>query len=168
MPSDTDDTEQPDRVGATVAGETTRIDAIAYLEGATGHGVFSLVLLVCAVVLLARSRVGVAVVFGLIAFGVSLHGLSIYAWDELRLAFLTRFERDETRTDRTLTPHRASPEMKAEMAAGAVMVGGLSVTLGVVLWLSRTLPLRQILVVSFTALAVADVAGIAWSYVRSR
>lgn len=167
MPSDTDDTEHTDPVGSTVADETTRVEAISYLEGATGHGVFSLVLVISATVLLTRERVGVAVVVGLIALGVSLHGLSIYTWDELRRVFLARFERNADGTDRSLTPHTVSAEMKAEMVVGAVMVGGLSISLGLLLWLSRSLPLKWFLIISFMSLAGANLAGIAWSYIRS-
>lgn len=167
MPSKTEDNKTPDQVGSTVAEETTRIDAIVYLEGATGHGVFSLCLLVCASVALMQERVGVAVVVGLIAFGVSLHGLSIYVWDALRLLLLDRFERGESRNTRTLTPHQVPPEMKAEMLSGAIMVSGLSILLGLLLWLGRSLTLQQMLSVSFASLAGGNFAGIAWSYIRS-
>lgn len=160
--------DQPDQgIGSSVAEETTRVEAVQYLEGASGHGVFSLLLLVVAAVLVSQGMVGAAVVAGIIAYGVTANGLSIYLWDELRSFFATTFRSDDATTTRTLRPHRVTAEVKAELASGVVMVGGLCVFLVVALALFRTLSPKQAALIAVGGLAVGNLGALGWAYLHS-
>lgn len=167
VPSDTPDDDQNHSVGSSIAGETTRVEAVRYLEGASGHGVFSLALLLLACIFLYENMFGTAVLAGLIAYGVALNGLSIYLWDKLRLYFGTRFRNADSEATRTLRVHQISPEMKAELASGAVIVGGFSIFLGVVLGLVRTVGFQQTAVLAGAGLALGNLVALGWSYSRS-
>lgn len=166
MPSDAG-ADDPDRVGSSVAEETTRIEAVQYLEGASGHGVFSLVLLVVTMALFSQGMLGAAVVAGVIAFGIAANGLSIYIWDELRRMFIDRFESANATATRTLRPHRVSAEMKAELVSGAVMVGGFCVVLVLALALFRTLGFRRSALVAVVGLTIGNLVALGWAYLRS-
>jgi hypothetical protein len=72
MPSESPDNDRNEPVGSTVAEETVRIETVRYLEGASGHAVLSLVVVLVAGVLLYQNRRGVAVVVLLVAYGVSV------------------------------------------------------------------------------------------------
>jgi hypothetical protein len=152
--------------GSTVAEETTRVEAVRYLEGVSGHGVFSLLLLSVAAVLFAHGQFGSAVMAGIVAYGVAINGLSIYLWDELRRFFEASLDRSDETVTRTLVPHRISAETKAELASGAVMVGGFSVVLGITLVLLRTLGFERTALVAAGGLAVGNLGALGWTYVR--
>lgn len=167
MPSDPGADDPDASIGSSVAEETTRIEAVRYLEGASGHGVFSLLLLVVAAALFSRDMFGAAVVAGAIAYGVAGNGLSIYIWDELRRVFMARFDSGDETATRTLRPHHISAEMKAELASGAVMVGGFCVVLVIALELFRTLGPRRSALIAVGGLAVGNLAALGWAYLRS-
>jgi len=167
MPSDSGADDSERSIGSTVAEETTRIEAVHYLEGASGHAVSSLVLLLLATVLFVLEQSGVAMVMVLVAYGVTANGLSIYIWDELRRIFEAAFESDDGSPTRTLRPHHVSPEMKAEVAAGAVMVGGLCVVLVAALSLFRTFGLNRSALIATSGLAVGNFGALGWLYLRS-
>jgi len=165
MPSESPDNDQNEPVGSTVAEETVRIERVRYLEGASGHAVLSLVVVLVAGVLLYQNRRGVAVVVLLVSYGVALNGLSIFIWDKLRVYFESTFggERAEA-PNRTLTAHQVSTEMKAELAAGAAMVGGFIAFLLLVLGLLRTLGPQQALILAVGCLILGCLAGLGWAY----
>lgn len=160
--------DDPDQsIGSSVAGETTRVGSVRYLEGASGHGVISLIFLLLAAVLLSQGLFGAAVVASIVAYGVAGNGLSIYMWDELRSFFVRTFESGGVTPTRTLRPHRISAEMKAEMASGGVMVGGFCVVLAAALALLRTQGFRQSAVIAIGVLAVGNLGALGWTYLRS-
>jgi hypothetical protein len=162
--SNTPETGQPP-IDTTVDGEVTRVDAVTYFEGASGHAVLSLGFLVAAVALLRLGVVGAAVIAVLVGYGVALNGLSIYAWDELRAYFGSRFATEEDReTERTLTPHTVSTEMKAELLTGLTMVGGFALVLTVTLRIFEGLGTRATVYLSVGALAVGNLAALGWTY----
>ena len=167
MPADPDGKDRTRSVGSSVAEETTRVESVRYLEGASGHAVLSLVFLAGAGTLYWLNVGGVAVLVGVVAYGVALNGLSIYLWDRLRILFETRFERDGESVARTLTPHRVSVEMKAELAAGAVLVGGFIVVLALAVEAFRVLGVQRTGVFAVVALALGDLGALAWTYARS-
>jgi hypothetical protein len=167
MPSDHPEDEGSTQVGSTVAEETIRVPAVRYLEGATGHAVLSLLFLLATAVLFARDMPGAALVTGLIACGVSINGLSIYLWDRLRTKFVSRFRRNDTPTTRTLTPPRIPTRMKAEMAAGAVMVGGFCALLGLAVATFRVLEVHQAVILAVGTLGLANIAALGVAYSRS-
>lgn len=103
-----------------IEGEVTRVPAVTYLEGASGHAVgSSLFLLVGGLIWLSgRPRVGLAAVA--VAFLISANGISIWAWNRLRERFETPEGPDDTPT-RTLAANPVSRESAAELKAGAVM-----------------------------------------------
>lgn len=142
--------------------EVTRVQSVRYLEGASGHSVFSTLFLVVAVALLWAGRWGLGVVVVIVAFGIALNGLSIYAWDRLREAFESTDTRDGP--DRSLSPHRLSPEMKAEMLAGATMVGTLVVGLVAATAVFRFVGLRTGVHLSIVVLGLGNGLGLAMAY----
>jgi len=165
MPSESADNGQDEPVGSTIAEETVRIETVRYLEGASGHAVLSLVVILVAGVLLYQDRRGVAVVVLLVAYGVALNGLSIFIWDKLRVYFESTLwgEHGET-APRTLAPHRVSTAMKAELAAGAAMVAGFILFLLLVLSLFRTLGSQHTLILAVGGLMLGCLAGLGWAY----
>lgn len=166
-PPDTDANGEQS-VDSTVSGEVTRVEAVRYLEGASGHAVASLAFLFGGVLLVGLDAWGAGVVTVVVAYGVALHGLSIYVWDELR-AYLTGVlnARDADADDdstRTLTPHSVSTEMKTEMLAGLAMVVGLVAGFGVVLATLHVVGPRFTAYLTIGTLAVGDVGALAWEY----
>lgn len=159
------DADASPRIDSTVAEEVTRVEAVRYLEGASGHGVLSLLFLVVAVVLSQVEVWGGSAMALVVAYGVALNGLSIYAWDELRRYFAGVVEdRDDGAAERALTPHRLSTEMKAELLTGFTMVGGFAAVLAVGLRILRTVGLELAIYLSVAALALANVGALAWKY----
>lgn len=140
--------------------EVTRVEAVRYLQGVSGHGVFSTLFLVVSAALLWWGRLGIAVVTVVVAFGIALNGLSIYAWDRLRERFEAAVD-DGTAPDRTLTPYRLSPEMKAELLAGATMIGTLCVGFVAATALPRLVGVRGALWLSMLLLGLGNLAGLA-------
>jgi hypothetical protein len=164
-PADSDEDGSP-RIDSTVAEEVTRVEAVRYLEGASGHGVLSLLFLVVAVVLSQVEVWGGSAMALVVAYGVALNGLSIYAWDELRRYFAGVVEdRDDGEAaERELTPHRFPTEMKAELLTGFTMVGGFAAALAVGLRILRAIGLELAIYLSVAALALANVGALAWKY----
>jgi hypothetical protein len=121
--------------------------------------VFSTLFLVVSAALLWWGRLGTAVVTVVVAFGIALNGLSIYAWDRLR----ERFEAavGGAAPDRALTPYRLSPEMKAELLAGATMIGTLCVGFVAATALPRLVGVRGALWLSMLLLGLGNLAGLA-------
>jgi len=162
--TDPDETSAPG-IDSTVAEEVTRVEAVHYLEGASGHGVLSLLFLLGAVILSQAGIAGGSVMAVVVAYGVALNGLSIYAWDRLRLYFATVVGDDDGETaSRELTPHRISTEMKAELLTGFTMVGGFAVALAVGLGVLRTVGPGAALSLSVGTLAVVDAGALVWTY----
>jgi len=104
--------------------EVTRVESVKYLRGVSGHGVFSTLFLCLAAVLILTGRWNVASVAVIIAYGLALNGLSIHLWDVIRERIRAGSADMTRRSDRTLRAHSISPEVKAELAAGFVLVGG--------------------------------------------
>jgi len=167
MPSESPDDDRDHSAGSTVSEETTRVPAVRYLEGASGHGVLSLLFLLIAAGLLHGGMFGEALLAGIVAYGVAINGLTIYLWDKFRLYFETAFDSDEHAATRTLTPHRVSAEMKAELASGAVIVGGLGVFLGIVLAMFRTLGFQQTVLLAVGGLALGNLGVLGLICARS-
>ncbi len=158
------DQSSPDR---TIEGEVTRVESVSYLEGASGHAVASLGFLLIAGVAVRLGAPGVGVVVLIVAYGVALHGLSIYAWDALRASVrsaLKRDDNDERRTTRTLTPHTVSTEMKAEMVTGLAMTGGFLACLAVVVAVVRTSSFQVVATLSVGVLAIGNIVALWWMY----
>lgn len=157
------DADAAPAVDSTVAEEVTRVEEVHYLEGASGHGVLSLAFLLGAVVLAAVGARGAGAMAVVVAYGVALNGLSIFAWDRLRLYFAGVAEAREADdgATRDLTPHRLSAEMKAELLAGFTMVGGFTAALGVGLAIFRTVGVRVAIILAVGALAVGNVGALA-------
>lgn len=163
------DTDPEQSVGSTVAGEVTRVEAVRYLEGASGHAVASLVFLFAGLVLAWFGVWGGGFMAVVVACGVAAHGLSIYLWDELRAYLQSVVDaRDDGRSTRTLTPHSVSTEMKAELLAGLAMVVGLIAGLGVVLAALRAVGPRFTVYLTVGTLAVGNVGALAWVYWTAR
>jgi hypothetical protein len=166
-PPDAPDGDGDAPVGSSVAEETTRIGAVQHLQGASGHGVFSLLFAVFSGVLLLADRFEMAVLTAVVAYVIALNGVSIFLWDELRLYFRDTFDRGETSPTRTLRPHGVSAELKAELLAGAVLVGGITAVIGLLVAAVRTMGPRRAVVLAVVGLAVGD-SGVLWrTYARS-
>jgi hypothetical protein len=165
-PSDPDaDGEQS--ADSTVSGEVTRVEAVRYLAGPSGHAVASLGFLFGGVLLLGLGAWGAGAVTVVVAYGVAFHGLSIVVWDELRADLTDRFDSRDARDDgstRTLTPHRVSTELKTEMIAGFTMVVGLVAGFGAVLAALRVVGPRVTAYLAIGILAVGDAGALAWTY----
>jgi len=130
----------PDR---ELQDEVTRVEAVGYLQGATGHGVLALALL-------AVGGVGYGITGWLVlpvgavaaSFLVSANGLSLYLWDAVTAYVWSRdaegtAERAEQRTlSVSLSPSTAH---KSEFAASMFQVLLLVTTLGVIVNAYRTL-----------------------------
>lgn len=107
-----------------IRGEVTRVEAVKYLQGSTGHGLGSLGLLaVGAIGLWATSRVEIGI-GALVAAGlVSINGLSLFAWDSIRDYVESRAgEHEDSGQSRTIAPPSMSVEQKAEMVASLVQM----------------------------------------------
>lgn len=122
-----------------VTGEVTRVEAVAYLQGMTGHAVVSLLSL-----LLGGAGYwatgGIVFAFaGLVGgFLLTANGLSIYLWDFVQEYVLSQETADpDGDPDRTLSPPSMSNEHKAELAAGFVQVLGIVVAVSVALGMVR-------------------------------
>lgn len=109
-------------VDGGIDDEVTRLDAVRHLQGASGHTVGSSLFLLVGGLLWA---VGYGILGGIsisLAFLLSANGLSIWAWDRLRVYFESRTpEPDETEQTRTLTVEPFSDESLVEMKAGAII-----------------------------------------------
>lgn len=160
-----DDAEAP--IDPTVDAEVTRVEGIRYLEGASGHGVLSLLFLLAAAALAEVGRTGAAVMALVIAYGVALNGLSIYAWDRLRTYFASVVRGTDDGPSRALVPHRISTEMKAELLAGFAMVGGFVVALGVALGVVRAVGPGLAVPLAVGTLAAGNLLALGRTYYAS-
>jgi len=114
-----------------IEGETTRVEAVRYLQGSLGHATASLFLIfVGGVVWLVGYRTFGWFVVG--AFILSANGLSIWAWHRLVAYFTRRAEQSADGPTRTLRAEPLSTDSTVEMKAGAVMTLLFLVTLLVV------------------------------------
>jgi hypothetical protein len=156
-----------DNTAVAMDDEVIRLEQVRLLQGATGHGVFSTLALAAAGLLLAVGERGPAVLLVVLAYGIALNGLSIYAWDDLRARAEARFERGRE-PDRALTPHRISAEMKAELLAGLVIAGSLILVLGVSFRLAQLLGIGTMLPLSIAGLAVGNVGALWRAYRKGR
>ena len=106
-----------------IEGEITRNEAVRYLQRALGHAIGSTVFLLFGGLLWVVRHRELAVVTIIGAFLISANGLSIWAWDRLRVYFAARTTTSaETESQRELTVSPLSSESRIEMQAGAVMI----------------------------------------------
>lgn len=130
----------PDR---SIDGEVTRVESVGYLQGATGHAVFTLVFLAAGGVgYWATGWLGFPLGGIAAAFLLSANGLSIYLWDVIT-TYITTQDTDAGETtadsegsgaDRTLSVSLSpSTAHKSEFVASAFQVTILVVTLAVVI-----------------------------------
>ncbi|MFA1610875.1 hypothetical protein [Halobellus rubicundus] len=167
-----------------LADEVTRVSAVSYLQGATGHGVGSLAFLLVGVVGFAVTD-SPAVGFGGVASAclMSGNGLSLYLWDRVRDAAVAgdsaasdRGRRDDDSggadgsgdaVDRTLSPPSLSAEHRAELASGLVQVVGLVVVLAAVFFVFRRLGVTYGSYLLGGVLAVGNLAALALAWRRT-
>lgn len=111
----------PDR---EIAGEVTRVEAVKYLRGATGHGLGSLGLLGVGVVGMwatGRPEFGFGALVA--AWLVTMNGLSLFAWDWIRdYVHSVMPQPEESGPERTIATPSMSSEQKAEMVAGFAQI----------------------------------------------
>lgn len=120
-----------------IEGEVVRVDAVAYLLGATGHGVGSLAFLLFGAVGYWLTGIGALGMGGLLG-GVMLsaNGLSIYVWAVTRDAVYSKRDAvGRPEPTRTISRPSLSTEHVADHVAGFVQVAMLVVALFVVIGL---------------------------------
>ena len=147
--------------------EVTRVEAVSYLEGASGHGVASTLFLLAAGPLLYLGEWGGGVVAVIVAFGVAVNGFSIYAWDRLRELLRPVVERDGERPERSLTPYRPSTEMRTELLSGLIMVGGFALLLRVGLLTLDLFGPRRTVYLAVGGLGAGNLGALGWTYYTS-
>lgn len=153
------------RTGSIVEDEVTRVDAVRYLQGVTGHGILSTLFLAGAGLLAFLGRVGAGRLAVIVAYGIALNGVSIYAWNRLRDYFRSeRTRAADPGSGRELTPHRLSPETRAQLIGGFVMAGGLVAFLLFVLGAIRWLGLEYAIPVLAAGLAVGNLGALGRAY----
>ncbi|WP_276273217.1 hypothetical protein [Haloarcula litorea] len=143
--------------------EVTRVEAVTYLEGASGHAVVSTLFLCLAGGLWSVGRRGVGTVALVIAYGVSVNGLSMYLWDAVRERVRSAAAADDAGPTRELTAHRLSTETKADVLGGFVLVGGFVAVAVATLVGFRALDLgwRASAAVAGTVLAAGNLGALA-------
>lgn len=159
------DTDPKSSIDSTVAEEVTRVEWVRYLQGASGHAVLSLSFLVAAMLFVRLDRAGVGAMAVVVAYGVALNGISIYAWDRLRIYFASVVASpDDARSPRTLTPHRIPTEMKAEFLTGFTMVVAFSAALAFGMAALRTIGFGLAAYLAVGVLAFGNVVTLAWKF----
>lgn len=108
-------------IGGDVEGEVTRVEAVKYLQGALGHAVGSLTLLLGAAVLVGVGRPTFSWFAVVGAALLSANGVSIWAWDGLQ-AYFEPDDAADAGPDRALSAQPLSTASLVEMKAGAVMI----------------------------------------------
>jgi hypothetical protein len=103
--------------------KVTRVEAVTYLQGVSGHGVVSTLFLSLTAGLAAIGRWGTAMLTVIVAYGVAANGVSMYAWDAVHARIRPPAEDDGP--DRELRAHRLSAETKADLAGGFVIAAGI-------------------------------------------
>ena len=123
-----------------VSDEVTRVQAVEYLQGMTGHAVGSLAsLLLCTAGYLGTNEIVFAFGGLVCGFLVTANGLSIYFWDFVQGRILSRETHGVSdNSGRTLAPSMSN-EHKAELTAGFIQIVGLVVAVSfavvVIRWL---------------------------------
>lgn len=149
-------------IGGDVEGEVTRVEAVKYLQGALGHAVGSLVLLLGAAVLLAVSRPTLGWLAVVAAALLSANGVSIWAWDGLQAHFAPDDATDEG-PDRALTAQPLSTASLVEMKAGAVMLLSLVALLVVARFALQYFGSRAVGAAAVVCLAGGNVAALVYA-----
>jgi hypothetical protein len=149
-------------LGREVAGEVTRLESVRYLQGALGHAVWSSLFLLFGGLLWGFGYGLFAVVSIAVAFLVSANGLSIWAWDRLRVHFAARAAPpEETGSTRELTAGSLSPEARVQMQAGAVMTLALVALLALGRVALGLLGPRTVAYVCVAGLGVGNITALA-------
>ena len=118
------------RQDRSLSGEVTRIPSVQYLEGPIAHSIGSLCFLLLGGLLWSVGVTDVAIGAIVVAWLVTLNGLSLYGWDRLRDAIEARDRAPtEDAPDRALSAPSLSVEHKAELGAGFLQVLTLVVTI---------------------------------------
>lgn len=154
----------PDR---EIEAETTRVDAVRYLQGALGHATASLFFLLMAGLLWVGWSRLTAVVLVVGAFLLSANGLSMWAWKRLVAYFNARAARSDAEPTRTLRAEPLSTESTSEMKAGAAMTLAFVVAMVVGRLGLSVLEPRLLGYLSVGCLVVGNVVALVWS-TRSR
>lgn len=154
----------PDR---KIDGEVTRVAGVSYLQGASGHAVGTILSGAVALLFLSTGRLAVAWVAIFAALLLAGNGLSIYAWDTLRVRFEVAAEEADPGPERTLTAHRLSAETAAEMKASLVMVVALLAVLFVGFEVLRWFGPQTAALLYVAAIVAGSLAALAWSRMRS-
>jgi len=144
-----------------IEDEVTRVEYVEYLEGATGHAVFSTLFIAAGGLFLVTGPETFG--WGLvgIATAISANGLSIYGWDRLRERF--RVEDRSDGPDRELTYHRPSNETQAELKAGFVMLVALVAGLLLVTAGLEYLGVRWVVYLFVVFLGAGNLGALVWS-----
>jgi len=157
-----------DDLAGGIESEVTRVEAVEYLEGASGHGVASLLFLAGGCYFLVTAEPAIAWACIAVAALLTANGVSIYAWDTLRERFRSTWERPDDRSGRTLQPHRLSKETTAELKAGFVMVGAFVAVVLVGLGVLRLFDPRILGYLFVAGLVVANAAALVWTVYAPR
>jgi len=123
-----------------ISSEVVRVAGIERLSGPLAHAIGSLGFLVLATGLWATGWDDMAFAPILVAWLVSLNGLSLYGWEWLLDAVESRSQGSAHDVpDRTLSVPSLSVEHRAELVAGSVqtvsLVAFVGITIGIVRWL---------------------------------
>lgn len=145
-----------------IEGEVTRVDAVTYLLGATGHGVGSLAFLLFGGVGYWLTGVGTLGLGGLLgAFMLSANGLSIYVWAVTRDAVYTKRDAGEDpEPTRAISRPSLSTEHVADHVAGFVQVSMLVMALLVVIGLFDRFGAEMGALLLGTGLALGNVGAL--------
>lgn len=152
----------PDR---DIEGETTRVAAVRYLQGALGHATGSLIFLLAGGFLWAIGYPVPGWILIVGAFLLTANGLSIWGWTGLVAHFIARADSDEE-PSRTLQARPLSGESLAEMKAGMVMTAVFVAVLlagraGLAVFSPRTVAALFVV-----CLAVGNLLALLWSVTR--
>lgn len=157
----------PDR---SLQDEVTRVESVGYLQGATGHGVLTLVFLaIGGVGYWITAWVVFPVAFIVSSFLISANGLSIYLWDVITTYVWTKETGGEQTTEaagqraeeRTLSVSLSlSTAHKAEFAASIFQALLLVVALGVIVNAYRVLEVETASLLLAGVLAVGNAGGL--------
>jgi hypothetical protein len=128
-----------------ISGEVTRIPAVEYLQGMTGHAVGSLIALLLGSAGYWVTGEVVFVFGGLVCgFLLTANGLSIYLWESVQEYVRSRETGSDADTEaRTLAPPALSSEHKSELTAGFVQVVGLVVAVSTAVVVTQRLGVER-------------------------
>jgi len=122
-----------------ISGEVVRVVGIERLSGPLAHAIGSLGFLVLAAGFWAAGWDDIAFAPVLVAWLVSLNGLSLYGWEWLLDAVESHSYRSaDDAPEQTLSVPSLSVEHKAELVAGVVqavaLVAFVGLTIGIIRW----------------------------------